>query len=143
MEKSRYIGQTLPSYKGAVHTLRRAVPLKVILSVIFNNIYGYIGLSFGGLGMIFVLMFTPMIDFVSPFYFGDDALHASGTVTDMNPTNVSVNEATVMEYRYVFSYIGRSYTGVSYSIDHNYRKKINLFQWSLNQIIRKFHALRV
>lgn len=121
MEKSRYISRGVPSYTGTGGAAARSVPLRVMLSVIFNNIFGYMGLSFGGLGMIFVVVFMPMVDFVSPFHFGDNTLRVSGTVTEVNRTNVSVNEETVIEYRYVFSYTGSSYTGASYSTEHSYR----------------------
>lgn len=121
MEKSRYISRAVPSYTGAGGGADRRVPVRVMLSVIFNNIFGYMGLSFGGLGMVFVLVFTPMVDFVSPFHFGNDSLKVMGTVTEVNRTNVSVNEETVIEYRYVYSYIGSSYTGASYSTEHSYR----------------------
>lgn len=121
MEQSRYIRQSIPSYTSASRTSRRSVPFRVILSVIFNNIYGYIGLTFTGIGMVFVLIFMPQVDFVSPFCFGDDVLRIPGIVTEVSRTNVSVNEETVVKYRYVFSYTGRSYNGVSYSTDHDYK----------------------
>ena len=90
-------------------------------SVIFNNIYCYIGLSFSGIGLIFAALFTPVIDFVSPFHFGSDALTVQGAITEAERTNVSLNEENVIKYRYTFEYMGRSYTGISYSTDNNYR----------------------
>lgn len=121
METSRYISQAVPSYRGAAGSVSRSVPVRVILSVIFNNIFGYMGLSFGSLGMIFAAVFMPMADLVSPFHFGSDALKVPGTVTEVKRTNVSVNEETVIEYSYVFSYMGTSYKGRSYSTGHSYR----------------------
>lgn len=121
MGKSRYIVQPVPSYAGSLRTQKRNVPLRIVLSVIFNNIYGYIGLSFAGIGLIFAALFTPVIDFVSPFHFGSDALTVQGAITEAERTNVSLNEENVIKYRYTFEYMGRSYTGISYSTDNNYR----------------------
>ncbi len=121
MEQSRYIRQAIPSYTSASSLSRRSVPLRVILSVIFNNIYGYIGLTFAGVGMVFVLLFMPQVDFVSPFCFGDEVLRMQGFVTEVSRTSISVNEETVIKYRYVFLYTGKSYNGVSYSTEHDYK----------------------
>jgi hypothetical protein len=79
------------------------------------------GLSFGGMGMLFCILFTPMIDFKSPFYFGDDVIKTEGIVSEVSATNVSVNDDTVVEYKFVFHYMGKAYNGVSYSTDHNYK----------------------
>ena len=120
MEKSVYQKQTIPSYAKGNRKVQRSISPFVALSVIFNNIFGYMGLSFAGLGMIFVIVFTPMVDFISPFYFGDDAEKTSGIVTEVNSTNVSVNEDNVLEYKFVFTYMGRTYSGVSYSTDRSF-----------------------
>lgn len=121
MEKSIYRKQTVPAFAMGSHKVQRSVPPLVALSVLFNNIFGYMGLSFAGMGMIFVVVFTPMVDFVSPFYFGDDAMTVSGIVTEVNSTNVSVNDDRVLEYKYTFDYMGRSYSGVAYSTEHKYK----------------------
>jgi len=121
MEKSRYIKQPVPSYKTGFHDEARRVPLRIMLSVIFNNIYGYMGLSFAGMGMLFALIFTPMIDFSSPFHFGDSSLKTTGAVSQVEKTNMSVNEETVIRYEFTFTYMGRSYSGTSYSTEHSYR----------------------
>ncbi len=126
MEKSKYLKQAVPSYAGGNHAVQRSVPPLVALSVIFSNIFGYIGLSFAGMGMIFVIAFTPMVDFVSPFHFGDDAEKTSGIVTEVNATNVSVNDDNVLEYQFVFTYMGKSYNGVSYSTEHRYKADQNV-----------------
>lgn len=120
MEKNVYQKQTIPSYPKGNRKVQRSISPLVALSVMFNNIHGYMGLSFAGLGMIFVIVFTPMVDFISPFYFGDDAEKTSGIVTEVNSTNVSVNEDNVLEYKFVFTYMGRTYSGVSYSTDRSF-----------------------
>ncbi|HOP63971.1 MAG TPA: hypothetical protein PK358_04305 [Spirochaetota bacterium] len=125
MKKDKYQRQPVPSFAGAGHPVQRSVPFTVMLSVLFNNLFGYMGLAFAGFGMIFCIIFTPMVDFTSFFYFGDDAAKTTGIVTDVNSTNVSVNDATVIEYRFTFSYMGKYYTGTSYSTAHNYRPDQN------------------
>ncbi|HOP31061.1 MAG TPA: hypothetical protein PKZ64_15920 [Spirochaetota bacterium] len=125
MEK-RYQTQTVPSYARGSHKAQRSVPPLVTLSVLFNNIFGYLGLSFGGMGMIFAIVFTPMIDFTSPFYFGESVVNTTGVVTEVNSTNVEVNENAVLEYKFTFEYMGKAYRGVSYSTEHNYTADQNV-----------------
>ncbi len=119
MEQKQYLKNKLPAFSGTACTMERQVPLTVILSVLFMNIWGYMGLSFTGIGMIFCVVFTPLIDFVSPFAFGNNTEITGGVVTDVNPTNISVNEKTVVEYRFFFTYTGKTYKGISYSTEHN------------------------
>ena len=121
MKKDKYQRQPVPAFAKPGHTIERTVPFTVILSVLFNNIFGYLGLSFGGLGMIFCIVSTPLIDFVSPFCFGDGVARTTGIVTGVYSTNVSVNDDAVIEYRFTFSHMGKSYENTSFSTEHNYK----------------------
>ncbi len=120
MDKSIYKKQPVPSFAGAGHSVQRSVPGVVVLSVIFNNIYGYMGLAFACIGMIFAVVFTPMVDFSPLLYSGSETETVRGVITEVNHTGVSVNDDNVLEYKYRFEYMGRSYGGVSFSTDHMY-----------------------
>ncbi len=142
MEK-RYQTQTVPSYARGSHKAQRSVPPLVALSVLFNNIFGYLGLSFGGMGMIFAIVFTPMIDFTSPFYFGESVVNTTGVVTEVNSTNVEVNENAVLEYKFTFEYMGKAYRG-SYLIQLSIiTLLIRMCLLNLSLVILQSHVLRI
>ncbi len=122
MPENRYITSKQYSIPSHGHTSKRSVPLTVILAVIFINIYGIIGLAFTGLGSVGAIVFTPNIDFVSPFHFGDETKQTDGTITDVFSTNASIDDRNVRAYHFTFTYNGTAYNNISYSTSARYTK---------------------
>lgn len=121
MEKKKYRKQEASSFTKGRHRVQRRLTLYVIVSILFFNFLAIISLIAGSIGLLLALSLAPLIDFVTPFNFGDDVIQARGTLTEKSGTNVSIDENVVSAYHFSYSYLGKTYNGVSYTTGNLYK----------------------
>ncbi len=83
----------------------------------FSNLFGWI---FFGFGMIFVWVFTLQSDLTGWFHFRGTLEKATGIVTTVSATDMTVNERRVYKYQYQFEdRDGNAHQNYSYSPNHS------------------------
>lgn len=92
----------------------RALPRGLALRLIFGGPLALFGWLFAAAGMVFVLVFLPMLD----LSIADFDRRATGTMTSIEATSASENDRTVHRVRYTFvDETGAARQGESYTVD--------------------------
>ena len=101
----------------------RNISLKIKLENLFGgfmNLFGWIFFSFG---MIFVWVFTMQSDLTSWYNFRGEVTEVWGNISEVNPTNMTVNNRRMYEYYYFFEdNSGNEHKGSSYSNNTSHSK---------------------
>ena len=104
-----------PSYSSYSYGSYRNVPLALKLKVLFGGVITQMGWFFMGFGSIFVFIFVGNADF-SDWYLSEKNPKAIGKITEIKPTNTTVNDRYVYACHYEFTASdGKKVQGVSYT----------------------------